>query len=322
MDDDDDMVNNEQLKNMIRKQVIISKIPVHIIYSGTDYFKMVSRFSYMDTLATLILKNNSCGFNFFYNNKKLNEKYPIGVLYDLSDPDMLPWKLVLLKNETDLRPDFSMIHLNALKHAEYLETGNIARLTNMSKIQHMQLMRDVSLEKYTNPFILSPPDPLRKVAIRIHFSDGQSLVICNKQNAFIYGIIQGILVEKTQLKHLIMLKNVDNWLHICFPNTITSSNISVNIDEQNNNKDIIVTFRSVGSTPIIKNNIIRFNDSTTISNCKEYVSSCLGCNYIIGTMFLYMDGMFSVEDDEPLYNLTLRRKDNLILYYSLCDAWN
>ena len=221
----------------------------------------------------------------------------------------------LVQRRREQRRDVSVMHMNALKHAEYIETGNVQRLTNMSKKQHLQLARDMSMGNYANEIVFPGPEPGRKIATRIHFSDGQSLVISNKPHSVLFGIIQGILVEKTKVENLLVLKSVDNWLHVCFPNTVTSTPLDTT------NNEIVVTFRSVGSTPMIKNNVAQFKETATTATCEQYVIKQLGKHCEDGGLFLYVDGMFLAKRDEPLYNLTLRKKKTLTLYYSNKEAW-
>jgi hypothetical protein len=274
-------------------------------------------------LATQILKNNSCGFRFLHKDTVLDERYSVGVLYDIRDPDVLPWELVLYKLDDCERRKAHEIHINALKHAEYVEIGNINVVNNMSRHDHVRLVRDLTMEKYDNPFMYREVPNERPIATRVHFSDGNSLIICNRPDVSVFGIVQGLLISKSRAGDLRMLKDVDNWLHICFPNAAASStetNDRNGGNGGNNSNKIVVTFRSVAATPLIKENVVRFPKLTTIKQCRQYIERRLGAQYDGRKLFLYVDGMFLAEEDESLLNIAMD-KSWTTLYYSTVEAW-
>lgn len=306
----------------IRKLVKNARIPVHVIYNGHNFFKMVSRFSYFDSLATTIMRNNSCNFEVFYRSKEGNMircdlRYTIGICYDMIDPDTLPWKLDLNKLPGERR-DIQKMHMNVLKHSHYLEYGNVTHLSNLSKSQYVDIQRDMLNEIFECPHVtLNSNGQNNPIATRIHFSDGSSLVRKMCTNDSVYGIIQGILVSHVRAGDITYLKNVDNWLHICLPNAKASIQQYINKDK------ITITFRSVGSTPMITKNIIKISSLSTIAACGAYILKKLGSNVVYNSTKLqfYLDGLFLVDEQESIYNLTLDDSDRLSLYYSIGDAW-
>jgi hypothetical protein len=321
------IVTNSAIRTLIKN----ARIPVHIIYEGKDYFKMIPRFSYFDATATSITLNNSCNFAFIYRLKDktdeitCDDRFTVGISYDMIDPDTLPWKLELRKLPGKRR-DFQKLHMNALKHAEYIEKGNISRISNLSKQQYQDIQKDIYLETFDCPHAgeneigssnSNKGNKKRQpIATRIHFSDGTSLVRKMDKKDSVYGIIQGILVSHVRAGDIPYMKNVDNWLHICFPNA------KANVPQCINSRKITITFRSVGSTPMIIQNIIRISSVSTISFCNEYVLKKLGKSVADGTkLYFYLDGLFLVDDKETLYNLCFENCDKISLYYSDGEAW-
>ena len=59
------------LGSAVKQLVYNGEIPVTIFYNGESYFKMVSRLSYFDNLATMIMKNNGCDYIFSFKDKNL-----------------------------------------------------------------------------------------------------------------------------------------------------------------------------------------------------------------------------------------------------------
>jgi len=301
---------------------------------------MVPRFAYFDTLATSILKNNTCDFSFIYRSKNntttCDKRYSIGVIYDLIDPDTLPWKLTLQKETTSSRVNRFKEHLNAVKHADYIERGNVSRITALSRKQISIIERDIVTEQFDCPYIYDANNAnvvnnvnnangndvnRHHVAVRIHFADDTSIVRRMKPSESIYGIIQGIVVSRVRIGDILYMKDVDNWMHICFPN---ATPIIGHIKE----KKVMVTFLSVGSTPMIRQNVVRLSSTATISACVEYIKRKLqlddDSDGNTTNLQLYLDGNVSVHPQEALYNLCLN--DNVpcrvTLYYSIGDAWN
>jgi len=300
----------------IRKMVTNAKIPVHVVYEGKESFKMVPRFSYFDSIATMILQNNDCNFSFIYRyadgrETVCDDRFSVGIVYDMIDPDTLPWRIELRRAEGS-RKDYQQHHINALKQAEYLETGSISGISNLSKQQYRKIHSDIQHEEFTCPFTYDLSRERAKVATRIHFADGTSLVRRMDQNDSVFGIIQGIPVSHVRLKDILYLKNVDNWMHICFPNA------SVNASNYISSKKLLVTFRAVGSTPQIAKNVVKISSASTIGTCKEYVQKLLSAET---QLFFYFEGLFSTEDAEILYNLCPDGVDRLSLFYSIDQAW-
>lgn len=333
------LVDNDDIRDLVRN----ARIPIHVVYTtnkegvAQDHFRMVPRFSYFDALATSILKNNSCDYSFIYrwkdgSERTCDKRFSVGVVYDLMDPDTLPWKLTLRKhdvpsddivteNENDGRLCGFKRHLNAIKHAEYLEHGNVTRITSLSKKDISEIERDILSETFLCPHIYQGQHTSKVVAVRIHFADGTSVVRKMGVSDSVYGIIQGIVVSRVRVGDIIYLKDVDNWIHICFPNA--TPELGNFIKE----KKVTVTFRSVGSTPMILQNVVRLSSVATITACLEYVAGKLKIwtksSMEPISLHFYLDGMLSVSTEEPLYNLCLDDSPScrMTLYYSIGDAW-
>src|SRR5690349_25091516 len=98
LDSDASEIKDPLLRSIIRS----AKIPIHVCLTNAtlgkeeirDHFKMVPRFSYFDSLASYILRNNDCNYIFRYNGILCDDRFPVGVVYDLLDPDEIPWKLM------------------------------------------------------------------------------------------------------------------------------------------------------------------------------------------------------------------------------------
>lgn len=307
-------------ETLLRTIVRSAKIPIHVFRVDVpsdefpDHFKMVPRFSYFESLASAILKNNDCDYVFTYNGVRCDDRFPVGISYDLFDPDEIPWRLVL-ERKPGKRKDFERLHMNSLKYAEYIETGNVTRINNFSREQYATIHRDILQETFQCADTL---EAIRNrdaiVAVRIHFSDGSSFVRKMSGDSSIYGVVQGILVSKVRVKDVLYLKQVDNWLHVCLPNAI--ADVSKYIQD----RKITVCFRSVASTPMIVKNIVKIPLSSTIEICRNYVSEKISKKSSVELCF-YVEGLFRVYDEEPLFNMCLDEANKLTLYYSLGEAW-
>jgi hypothetical protein len=312
----------------IRSIVTRAKIPIHVTIDRAisdslgidtrDVFKMIPRFSYFDSLASNLLRNNECDFAFYYHGVRCDDRYPVGVIYDILNPIEIPWSLTL-KRLTGKRKKSEQIHMNAFKYAEYLETGNIARINHLSKVQCLALQRDITSERFDCEHTFIKNRRVSALAVRIHFSDGISFVRKMPLDAPIYGIVQGILISNVRVGDIVYLKQVDGWLHISIPTAVPD------ISDFVQTRKVTVTFRAVASTPMIVHNVIKLSIGETIGICAEYIRQNLQLrnnDQDSNNIYLYVEGMFLADEQEPLYNLCLDDSDQMTLYYSLKEAWN
>jgi len=306
-----DAVDDDEIRDLVRS----ARIPVHVTYENREYFKMVARLSYFDALATSILNNNECRFSFLYRSKngemiECDPRFPVGVAYDVLDPDQVPWRLALVKT-TGTRVRFEKLYINALKHAEYVEENGVSRISALSRTECDRMYRSMQMETYDDRHAQTS----FSVATRFHFSDGKTLVKRMKSNATVFGMVQGILISQVKLQEVRYLKYADNWMHICFPNA------STDVEQAMKNRKIQVVFRSVGSAPIVRKNVVRLSATSTASACSTYVRKNLNLSSS-ARVYLYLNGLFAVHDDETLYNLcTEDDQEGITLYYSLSEAW-
>ncbi len=309
-------IHDDTLNNNIRQLVTSGTIPIHVIYDDTDHFRKTPRLSYLHNLATTILMNNACDFEFRYGTFILNPLFPIGVLYDLVDCKTLPWEIHLRKLDTS-RVNLADVHMNMIKHAEYLEKGTTSRISNFSKEQHKDietcLIRDDFQSNLLFPY--ENINGLKSIATRFHFKDGTSIVSLLDLDSTVFGICQGIILKNEQVKDILYLKSTDYWLHICFPNAYSTI-----IEEFNEiNKKLTVTFRPVGNIAIIKDNLVVIPITTKITTCENYVRRKLNLAKHL-RIFLYLDGLFQIFTNEYLFNIT-PNKDKITLFYSVGEAW-
>lgn len=212
--------------------------------------------------------------------------------------------------------------MNSLKYAEYIETGNVTRINNFSREQYAIIHRDILQETFEcQDTYKAIKDRSDNVAVRIHFSDGSSFVRKMTGDSSLYGMIQGILVSKVRVKDVLYLKQVDNWLHVCLPNAVAD------VSRYMGDRKITVTFRSVASTPMIVKNVVKIPVASSIKTCKDYVRKKMSRSLMEPTnpnveLYFYLEGLFWVSDEEPLYNLCLDEANRLTLYYSIGEAWN
>ena len=302
----------EQIHNVIKK----GSLPIEISYDGTVYFKMIHRLSYFDNLATLILRNNECNYNFIYNGKILSKRFTIGVAYDLSSPENLPWTITLTK-EKGKRFDYVKHHIMSMKHAEYLQVGNIQKFTNLSKYQHKKLEHVIKCSLWNDPsldtFISSNN---QFTPCRFHFKDGKTKVALMKKDDKIFGICQGILIPKLKVGSLTLFKSIDNWIHVVYPNAMLKM-------DDNNSNIIDIILRPVANTPLLKpsTSTLRISDTSRVKDVTNYIKTQIKDHK---EFYLYYESLFLMEPEEHLYNYlinTVKNNSKIIIYYSAQEAW-
>ena len=149
-------MNDENVYKHLRKKITSGSIPIHIIFNGKDYFKICNRFSYFDALATSILKSDLKNFQFFYGEKLCDDKYSIGVCFDVMGCKNLPFTLMLRSFDKDTsRRDIFSEHLNSIKFAEYLEKEKLEKTVNLSKFNHNSITNMLMTEDFLNTKTMS-----------------------------------------------------------------------------------------------------------------------------------------------------------------------
>ena len=346
-------INEQKLTKEIRTMITSGRIPVHVVHNNKDYFRNVPRMSYFSSLATSILLNNQCLFTFSLNAPNTREtqtsntnninicddRFSIGVAYDLSDPSHLPWKLYLTTSKKDdngngnslkenkkiyeetenvketenERRDMFKEHTNNLRQAEFIETGNIARLNNMSVEEYKRMKKSIMHDNYDISNIFTIPN--KQVAVRYHFNDKETIVISHDMHKPLFGVCQGRVLWDVPAVNAIYLKDVDNFLHLCFPNAKAEINSELK-------EPVIVTLRPVPGTLLIKDNIVKLSGESRLEVCENYVKKKLNLR---GNLFMYYDGLFLIDKNEPLYNLCVGGKcaktRKLTIFYSISEAW-
>lgn len=312
------------INQLIHDLVTTAKLPLMIHYDGEVYYKIISRSAYFDNLATNILKNDTCSFVFEFNNVRLEEKYPIGVSYDISQPESLPWE-IFLKKKKGTRVDIAKIFTNSVKFSEYLTNGKISHISNMSVKENNSLtesLKHCNLEKLDG--IMRPLmfENSGKIAVRYHFKNGSSRVttfdLNEKQTertvSSVFGVCQGIILKLYSKQSIIFLKSFDNWLHIALP-----------LADLNFEKETLirVNFIAVAGASVLKNSTIDMQSSVKVKDCQRYLNQQLSpTNSTSTNYYIYKDGLFLVDNDEFLRNILFPNEKRLLLYYSKIEAWN
>lgn len=285
-------------------------IPAAITHNDVTYYKIIQRGSYFDHLATQILRNNTVSYSVMYEHKVLPLDFPVGVAYDLSGVRELPWKIEIhVKDPSQTRESSRDLLLGALRHAEYVTRGYVKDTIRFTKDQLRDLDHQVTSGNGVYKEERSTAmDSLENVAVRFHFGNGLSKVQSLTPDDTVFGIVQGILLSPSKAKYITSLKHSDNWLHVVLPNAKTP---------MERDSPVCIKLVSVGSTPILKNDILRVSKTKTCGSCMEYIAKKLQFR---GRIYMYVDGIVPMLPSDTIGNYVIN-KDKITVYYSIEKAW-
>jgi len=154
----------------MQSQIWASTIPLNITHpdSTLPYLIHAPRLSYLPLLLPRLTSFFGSGSSFSHEGILL-KNLPIGLLYDLYQPD-LPWRLTLGDGPLfDIHDTF----MNSVKEADFIRNGTAKGIMSMSKEDSTKLwnaVQDNDLATFStiNTKLLNSAGPLRHIPLRIY----------------------------------------------------------------------------------------------------------------------------------------------------------
>lgn len=134
-----------QSSRSTQSRIWASTIPLSITHasSPTPYLLNTPRLSYLPLLLPRLTSffdlDSGCASSFYYSGIAL-KNLPIGLLFDLYQPETLPWKLELGEG---FLYDIHDTYFNSVKEADFLRNGSAKGIMGMSKGDSQRLWEAV-----------------------------------------------------------------------------------------------------------------------------------------------------------------------------------
>ncbi|KAL1840441.1 hypothetical protein VTJ49DRAFT_479 [Mycothermus thermophilus] len=150
------------------------QVPLYITHASrpdaAPFVVSVPRFSYLALLLPRLTAYFEAPCSSFHHDGILLRNLAVGLLVDLYQPEVLPWRLVVGDGpEWDIADTFT----NAVKEADFVRNGNARQIMSLSKENSTALWNAVRDNDYTtyskiHNRLLNTPTPLKHVPVRIY----------------------------------------------------------------------------------------------------------------------------------------------------------